>query len=82
MQEIHTDILLLDKVIGKGSFASVYLGKKRSTNQDLAIKVVNKQHLSRKIIQSLESEIRILTKVAHAHIVQLIDIIVISICKY
>ncbi|KAJ2906833.1 uncharacterized protein MKZ38_010331 [Zalerion maritima] len=57
--------------IGKGSFAQVYLGKHKKTNEAVAIKSVELQRLNKKLKDNLRSEIRILTKLRHPHIVAL-----------
>ena len=73
---IHPDISLLDTEIGSGSFAKVYLGKQLSTGKLLAIKAVDRSKLNRKVLDAVESEIRILRTVHHENIVHLEDIIV------
>ena len=73
---ISNDILLTSTQIGQGSFAQVFLGTRLSSQQPLAIKVVQKARLNKKIMEALESEIRILKAMEHEHIVRLEDIIV------
>lgn len=62
------------KKIGKGSFATVYLGHHVSqTNHLVAIKVVDVERLSRsnqKLKRHLDSEISIMKSVQHEHIVR------------
>jgi serine/threonine protein kinase len=67
------------KKIGKGSFATVYLGHHVSqTNHLVAIKVVDVDRLSRsnqKLKRHLDSEITIMKSVQHDHIVQQLDVL-------
>ncbi|KAJ3135192.1 Serine/threonine-protein kinase [Physocladia obscura] len=72
--------------IGRGSFATVYIGARDSTgNNDndtdgkpslrVAIKTVARDKLNRKLAENLESEIKILRDMHHPNIVALIDIV-------
>ncbi len=67
---------LTDKVLGKGSNATVLLGCPRSSpEQKVAIKVINKQALSEDKKKELNCEIEILQKVrASPFVVHLLDI--------
>lgn len=57
--------------IGKGSFAQVYLGKHKTSGMTVAIKSVELQRLNKKLKDNLRSEIQILEKLRHPHIVAL-----------
>ncbi|RPA85334.1 Pkinase-domain-containing protein, partial [Ascobolus immersus RN42] len=59
--------------IGKGSFATVYRGKNIETKELVAIKAVLWSKLNKKLLENLESEIKILKNVNHPHVVGLID---------
>ncbi|CDK24561.1 unnamed protein product [Kuraishia capsulata CBS 1993] len=61
--------------IGRGSFANVYKGYDRVTNQPVAIKSVIKSRLknNKKLIENLEIEISILKNMKHPHIVGLLE---------
>lgn len=61
--------------IGKGSFAQVYLGKHKSSGAAVAIKSVELSRLNKKLKENLYSEIRILQRLRHPHIVALHDCI-------
>ena len=79
-EQIAPDIQMLNTQVGSGSFATVWLGKRLSTQQPLAIKAVNRAKLNKKITDALESEIQILQTIQHLHIVMLEDIIVRLLC--
>ncbi len=67
---------ILDKKIGKGSFAQVYRAhNKDNENEKYAIKVVNIESLKQKIIDNFKLEIDILKKISHENIVKLYDTI-------
>ncbi|KAH9884587.1 hypothetical protein F4778DRAFT_556127 [Xylariomycetidae sp. FL2044] len=59
--------------IGKGSFAQVYMGKHKDSNAAVAIKSVELARLNKKLKENLYSEIKILKKLRHPHIVALHD---------
>ncbi|KAJ0116487.1 hypothetical protein J7T55_007467 [Diaporthe amygdali] len=57
--------------IGKGSFASVYVGTHKASGAAVAIKSVELGKLKGKVKDNLYSEIKILEKLRHPHIVAL-----------
>ncbi|KAK9466510.1 kinase-like domain-containing protein [Lipomyces arxii] len=59
--------------IGRGSFANVYKGVHMRTQTAVAIKSVVRAKLNKKLLENLESEIKILKTLSHPHIVALID---------
>lgn len=59
--------------IGKGSFAQVYLGRHQTSGAAVAIKSVDLGRLNKKLKDNLYSEINILKKLRHPHIVALHD---------
>nr|CAG8571237.1 1539_t:CDS:10 [Entrophospora candida] len=59
--------------IGRGSFATVYKGYHKKTKENVAIKSVSRSKLTKKLLENLESEIKILKRIHHDHIVQLVD---------
>ncbi|KAH8673989.1 Serine/threonine-protein kinase ATG1 [Xylariales sp. PMI_506] len=61
--------------IGKGSFAQVYMGKHQTSGAAVAIKSVELARLNKKLKDNLYSEINILKKLRHPHIVALHDCI-------
>ncbi|KAI1268298.1 Serine/threonine-protein kinase ATG1 [Xylariaceae sp. FL1019] len=61
--------------IGKGSFAQVYVGKHKVSGALVAIKSVDLSRLNKKLKENLYSEISILKKLRHPHIVALHDCI-------
>ncbi|ELR13467.1 protein kinase domain containing protein [Acanthamoeba castellanii str. Neff] len=68
--------LLSDKVLGRGSNASVYLGFSRhSPSKKVAVKIVEKKALSEEKRKELNQEIDILQSLqAHPSIIQLLDV--------
>ncbi|KAI0128471.1 Serine/threonine-protein kinase ATG1 [Xylariales sp. AK1849] len=66
---------IIGSEIGKGSFATVYVGKHQSTGSAVAVKSVELGRLNKKLKENLYSEIHILKKLRHPHIVCLHDCI-------
>ncbi|KAI2637311.1 Serine/threonine-protein kinase ATG1 [Xylaria nigripes] len=66
---------LIGSEIGKGSFAQVFMGKHKVSNAAVAIKSVELGRLNKKLKENLYSEIQILKKLRHPHIVALHDCI-------
>ncbi|KAJ1652620.1 Serine/threonine-protein kinase [Dispira simplex] len=64
---------VLGTEIGRGSFATVYKGYNKVTSETVAIKSVSRSQLTKKLLESLESEIAILKKVRHKYVVELLD---------
>ncbi|KAJ3577996.1 hypothetical protein NPX13_g2569 [Xylaria arbuscula] len=64
---------LIGSEIGKGSFAQVYMGKHKVSGAAVAIKSVELARLNKKLKENLYSEIQILKKLRHPHIVALHD---------
>ncbi|KAI0390247.1 Serine/threonine-protein kinase ATG1 [Xylariaceae sp. FL0594] len=64
---------LIGSEIGKGSFAQVYVGKHKVSGAAVAIKSVELARLNKKLKENLYSEIKILKKLRHPHIVALHD---------
>lgn len=66
---------IIGSEIGKGSFAQVYMGKHKVSGALVAIKSVELARLNKKLKENLYSEIKILKKLRHPHIVALHDCI-------
>ncbi|KAK0670604.1 Serine/threonine-protein kinase ATG1 [Cercophora samala] len=64
---------IIDKEIGKGSFAQVYSGRHKVTGGLVAIKSVELSRLNKKLKENLYGEIKILKTLRHPHIVALHD---------
>ncbi|KAK4123926.1 Pkinase-domain-containing protein [Parathielavia appendiculata] len=64
---------VIDKEIGKGSFAQVYSGRHKVTGALVAIKSVELARLNKKLKENLYGEIKILKRLRHPHIVALHD---------
>jgi len=64
----------LDKVLGEGSFAVVRKGIKKSTNEEFAIKIIDKTNLESDDQLALQTEVEILSQIDHPNIVKLHEI--------
>jgi len=60
--------------IGSGSFAQVYKAHHKTTALTVAVKAISRERLNAKLQENLESEISILRKIQHKHIVELYEI--------
>jgi serine/threonine-protein kinase ULK2 len=63
----------LDKKLGRGSYADVYVGEQMSTNRVFAVKVIQKSKVSKgaKLLAGLEAEINIMKTLTHENILKL-----------
>ncbi|XP_078447014.1 protein kinase superfamily protein isoform X2 [Wolffia australiana] len=66
---------LLGRMIGRGSFSDVWLARHRLRGTEAAVKEIPIDRLSRKLRDSLLSEIVILKRIDHPNIIALYDII-------
>ncbi|ORZ00507.1 kinase-like domain-containing protein [Syncephalastrum racemosum] len=66
------DYVILAK-IGQGSFATVYKAQHKTTHHIVAVKSVLRSKLTKKLLENLDSEIEILQRIRHDHIVGLIE---------
>lgn len=66
---IHTDT-----VLGRGSYATVYLGFRKSDQKEVGIKIVDKRRLNPKTADSLEHEIATMQSCKHENIIELYDV--------
>ncbi|KAF8110216.1 hypothetical protein N665_0086s0054 [Sinapis alba] len=65
----------LGKLLGKGSFAKVYLARSISTGEDVAIKVIDKEKILKSgLAGHIKREISILRRVRHPYIVHLKEV--------
>lgn len=65
----------LRRLLGQGSYASVYFGKVINSSQEVAVKVIDKRIFTSSYnLRSIQSEIDIMKKMRHASIVQLHDV--------
>ena len=56
----------LKKLLGQGSYATVYLGGEIETGQPVAVKVIDKKIFSNAYnVKNIQSEIDIMKKVSH-----------------
>jgi hypothetical protein len=63
----------LGDVIGRGGFGVVYKGLNTENAEFVAVKKVSLKHCSKEQIESIQSEIKLLKKLKHPHIVRYID---------
>jgi serine/threonine protein kinase len=61
------------KEVGKGQFGAVFLGVDKKSNENVAIKIMDKTKLTLKELDSLRVESEILKKCNHKNIVKFID---------
>lgn len=74
-KKIEKYIFSMHKIIGKGSYANVYLGRRITDDLPTAIKVIDKKIFANTYnIKSIQSEIEIMKKVDHQNIVKLLDV--------
>ncbi|RKP09397.1 kinase-like domain-containing protein, partial [Thamnocephalis sphaerospora] len=64
---------IVGREIGRGSFATVFKGQHRTTGLRVAVKSVSRSKLTKKLLENLESEIKILKSVRHDNVVHLLD---------
>ena len=64
---------IIEEEIGRGSFATVYKGFNRTTGLNVAVKVINKDKLNKKLILNLDTEIYLLRNCCHENVVRLLD---------
>ncbi|OAA71303.1 Serine/threonine-protein kinase [Cordyceps fumosorosea ARSEF 2679] len=69
----HVGSFIIDREIGKGSFAKVYMGWHKESKAAVAIKSVELERLNKKLKENLYGEIQILKTLRHPHIVALHD---------
>eukprot|EP01016_Furgasonia_blochmanni_P007073 TRINITY_DN12834_c0_g1_i12.p1 TRINITY_DN12834_c0_g1~~TRINITY_DN12834_c0_g1_i12.p1 ORF type:complete len:379 (-),score=126.99 TRINITY_DN12834_c0_g1_i12:113-1249(-) len=63
-----------DKVLGEGSFAVVRKGIKKSSGEEVAIKIIDKANLESDDQLALQTEVEILSQIDHPNIVKLYEI--------
>jgi len=71
-RDINKDYEIGD-LLGKGGFSTVHAAHKRSNGQRCAIKIIDKTKLKPKDVESIESEIRILSTIDHPNVLKLLD---------
>ena len=65
----------LTSLVGKGKFARVYKGTHSPTNQEYAIKCIDKSHIqSPKAMHQLVNELTVLTQISHSNMVRAVEI--------
>ena len=74
-KKIDKYVFSMNKVIGKGSYATVYKGRRVPDNLPTAVKVIDKKIFTNAYnIKSMQSEIDIMKRVDHPNLVKLLDV--------
>ena len=74
-KKIEKYIFSLNNIIGKGSYATVYYGRRFIDEIPTAVKVIDKKIFSNNYnVKSIQSEIDIMKKMDHENIVKLLDV--------
>jgi serine/threonine protein kinase len=74
-KKVGSDYVLINNVIGRGSFSNVYEGYRKRDNMPVAIKAIARKKLSgNKGEANLEREANVMKSINHANIVRLYDI--------
>ncbi|MBA0701672.1 hypothetical protein Goari_027196, partial [Gossypium aridum] len=67
--------LEMGRVLGQGNFAKVYYGKNISTQESVAIKVINKDQVKKEgLMEQIKREIAIMRLVRHPNVVELKEV--------
>eukprot|EP00756_Hemistasia_phaeocysticola_P002969 Hpha_TRINITY_DN11988_c0_g1::TRINITY_DN11988_c0_g1_i1::g.20707::m.20707 len=61
-------------ILGKGGYSTVHACTKQDTKAECAVKVVDKQKLSKNALKSLTEEIKIMQALTHPRLIQLFDV--------
>ncbi|KAK9922967.1 hypothetical protein M0R45_031403 [Rubus argutus] len=65
----------MGRLLGQGTFAKVYHGRNLASNESVAIKVINKDHIKKEgLVEQIKREISIMHLVHHPHIVELKEV--------
>ncbi|CAD8206366.1 unnamed protein product [Paramecium pentaurelia] len=75
LENFH-DAYMVSKLIGKGSFAKVYLATRKDNNTQYAIKAFSKSFMQQqhKGIESLLNEMKVMRKLSHPNIIKLHEV--------
>lgn len=68
------DNYVLNRKIGAGQFGEVLKGYDRTTNNDIAVKVIKRENLKGKFVELLENEIKVLKGCNNCNIIRLYDL--------
>ncbi|CAL9158975.1 unnamed protein product [Musa hybrid cultivar] len=66
----------MGRVLGKGTFAKVYYGREISSGESVAIKVIDKERVSREagMMEQIQREIAVMRMVRHPNVVELREV--------
>jgi serine/threonine-protein kinase len=68
-----TDRYDVERVLGKGGMATVYLGVDRSSKKQVALKVLGRSVATRILKERFHRELEVGTRLTHPHIVPIVD---------
>ncbi|CAF0785765.1 unnamed protein product [Adineta steineri] len=63
--------LMLEKMVGQGGFANVYLGKWLPQDHQVAIKIIRTQHLGDRVKEDFVSEVSTMYRIRYDHILNI-----------
>ncbi|KAJ4718632.1 Non-specific serine/threonine protein kinase [Melia azedarach] len=65
----------MGRMLGQGTFAKVYYGRNLATQESVAIKVINKDHVKKEgLMEQIKTEISVMRLVRHPNIVELKEV--------
>jgi len=64
---------VFNEKLGKGAFATVYKGRCTTTNQDVAVKVIDLKKLSPDKVRYVKEEMRLMKGLKHPNVIDLLD---------
>lgn len=65
----------MGRLLGQGTFAKVYYGKNLTTNESVAIKVINKDNVKKEgLMEQIKREISVMRLVRHPNVVELKEV--------
>eukprot|EP00466_Bigelowiella_natans_P014978 jgi/Bigna1/57040/fgenesh1_pm.2_\ len=68
------DKYVITELVGEGSFGKVYKGRRKYTGRAVALKFIVKLGKKEKDLKALQSEVKILQKLRHPNIIQMLDV--------
>lgn len=69
----HEKYQLSDRVLGKGSYAKVQMGRNKATGESVAVKILYRKNMKKNDFKKVEKEVEILKKLRHKNVIQVYD---------